>query len=219
MGPVLIALSCLAGVALVVLLCVLLRLSHRHRTRRAERARRDKGKEGEVYIASLLKQCMLRDDTLLNNVILSHPHTKASFEIDHILLSRRGIFVIETKNRSGDIYGDDEADRWIQVLGRGDIRHEFYSPVKQCVAHAKKVASVTNCKKVYPLVVFAEGNTQYVKSAITLSPRELCSTIEGCGAVLSAREVETALARLKNCMSHSISAEEHIKNVQMKYGE
>ena len=86
-----------------------------------------KGRYGETYIATVLKNCMQAGDTLLNNVILSDPHSDLSVEIDHILLSRRGIFVVETKNRSGDIYGNDEAERWIQILGDGSIRHEFYS--------------------------------------------------------------------------------------------
>ncbi len=180
---------------------------------------RKKGKEGEALIASLLKKCMQKGDTLLNNVVLSNPRTKASFEIDHILLSRRGIFVVETKNRSGDIYGDDVAENWTQVLGKGNIRHEFYSPAKQCIAHAEKVASVTKCEKVYPVVVFAEGNTQFIDSKITFSPREMCDMIGGCKNVLGARELDGALRLLKDCMAQSISAKEHVKNIRKKYGK
>ena len=178
-----------------------------------------KGRYGETYIATVLKNCMQAGDTLLNNVILSDPHSDLSVEIDHILLSRRGIFVVETKNRSGDIYGNDEAERWIQILGDGSIRHEFYSPVKQSIAHAKKVSYVTKCKVVFPLVAFAKGNTQHIVSEITFDPLGLCRYIQKRTDVLSERELSAALSRLQNCMAHSVSAEEHKRNVQKKYGE
>ena len=206
----------LAGTLLAVLLFLLYRLWKR---KRAERRHRDKGTAGENFIASLLKHCMEKGDTLLNNVILSNPRTRASFEIDHILLSRRGIFVIETKNRSGDIYGDDEAERWVQVLGKGDIRHEFYSPVKQCLAHADKVISVTGCKNIYPMVVFAEGNTAFIQSTIVYTPNEMCGAIKACKNCMSEKELSATLSRLRDYMRHSISPEEHKRNVQKKYGE
>ncbi len=178
-----------------------------------------KGRYGENYIAVVLKKCMQEGDTLLNNVVLSDPRSKLSVEIDHVLLSRRGIFVVETKNRSGDIYGDDEAEQWTQYLGDGSIRHEFYSPVRQSIAHAKKVSYVTRCKAVFPLVVFAEGNTQHIVSDITFDPLGLRRFIQKQQNVLSERELTAALTRLKDCMAHSISAEEHRRNMQQKYGE
>lgn len=219
MHPIFIILIILAVLAVIgVVVWAIARTAKRELLPREEPGER-KGRLGENYVASLLKQCMQQGDTLLNNVILSNPRTRASFELDHILLSRRGIFVIETKNRSGDIYGDDEAERWTQVLGRGDIRHEFYSPVKQCLAHAEKVISVTGCKNIYPMVVFAEGNTTFIQSAIVYTPQEMCDAIHACKNCMSERELSAALLRLQSCMSHSISAEEHKRNVQRKYGE
>ncbi len=178
-----------------------------------------KGRYGENYIAVVLKKCMQKGDTLLNNVVLSDPRSTLSVEIDHVLLSRRGIFVVETKNRSGDIYGDDEAEQWTQYLGNGSIRHEFYSPVKQSIAHAKKVSYVTKCKAVFPLVVFAEGNTQHIVSDITFDPLGLRRFIQKQPNVLSEGELSAALTRLQDCMANSISAEEHRRNMRKKYGE
>ena len=122
----------IAVLAVILLAVLFFALRHLWKKQQTEREHRKKGEDGEAFVAALLKGCMQAGDTLLNNVVLSDPRTGSSMEIDHILLSLRGIFVVETKNRSGEIYGDDETETWTQVLGKGDIRHEFYSPVKQC---------------------------------------------------------------------------------------
>ncbi len=219
MKPIYIILIVLAAILLFgLILWLFLRAVKKINVPTQEELGERKGRYGENYIAVVLKKCMQEGDTLLNNVVLSDPRSKLSVEIDHVLLSRRGIFVIETKNRSGDIYGDDEAEQWIQVLGNGSIRHEFYSPVRQSIAHAKKVSYVTKCKAVFPLVVFAEGNTQHIVSDITFDPLGLRRFIQKQQNVLSERELSAALTRLKDCMAHSISAEKHRKNVQKKYG-
>lgn len=222
MKPIFIILIIVAGIAAIGLpICIaawIIRTAKRFPRRTQEELGEEKGKRGETYIASVLKSCMQEGDTLLNNVILSNPRTKASFEIDHILLSRRGIFVVETKNRSGDIYGDDETETWVQILGDGSIRHEFYSPVQQSVAHAKKVCSVTGCRAVFPVVVFAQGNTQFIRSDITFDPAGLHSYVCRQRDILNERELSAALQNLRACMAHSISAAEHTRNVRQKYG-
>ena len=37
-------------------------------------------------------------------------------QIDHVVVSKYGLFTIETKNYRGKIYGDDARDKWTQVI-------------------------------------------------------------------------------------------------------
>ena len=63
-----------------------------------------KGKEGENRVHNILMQ--LPDDyVILDDVVL--PTNKGTTQIDHIVVSKYGVFAIETKNYRGEIYGDD----------------------------------------------------------------------------------------------------------------
>ena len=60
-------------------------------------------------------------------------------QIDHIVVSRTGVYVIETKNYGGQIIQDSN-DNWKQVWYK--YRYNFYSPVKQNESHIKSLMYV-----------------------------------------------------------------------------
>ena len=65
-----------------------------------------------------------------------------SSQIDHVVLSIYGIFVIETKNYSGWIYGYDNSESWTKnVYGN---KYSFYNPVKQNYGHIKAIKRYLN---------------------------------------------------------------------------
>ena len=68
---------------------------------------------------------------LLDDVTL--PLGQGTTQIDHILVSRFGIFVIETKHISGWIFGQPWQKRWTQVLYRQ--KNSFVNPVRQNAVH------------------------------------------------------------------------------------
>ena len=67
---------------------------------------------------------------VLNDLELRISDEKTS-QIDHILINKKGIFVIETKNYSGRIYGQENQLEWTQVLNYGKVKNKLYNPVKQ----------------------------------------------------------------------------------------
>ena len=66
------------------------------------------------------------------------PLYESTTQIDHLYVSRYGIFVVETKNYAGWIYGDAEQKQWTQVLYQQKRR--FYNPLKQNETHIKALA-------------------------------------------------------------------------------
>ncbi len=72
---------------------------------------------------------------LLNNITL--PFQDGTTQIDHILVSTKGIFVIETKNYSGWIFGDEKSKEWTQVLYR--VKNRFQNPIRQNYLHVKAI--------------------------------------------------------------------------------
>jgi restriction system protein len=66
------------------------------------------------------------------------PTTNGTTQIDHVLVSPFGIFVIETKNMSGWIYGREKDSHWTQVFPKQ--KHRFQNPLRQNYRHTKSLA-------------------------------------------------------------------------------
>lgn len=65
-----------------------------------------------------------------------------SSQIDHLVINRTGIFVIETKNYSGRIYGQEDQREWTQVLQYGKVKNKFYNPIMQNKTHIYALSKV-----------------------------------------------------------------------------
>jgi hypothetical protein len=90
---------------------------------------------------------------LLNN--LTMPFQDGTTQIDHILISTKGIFVIETKNYSGWIFGDDKSKQWMQVIHR--VKSRFQNPVHQNYRHVKAIEQLFDflpTEQIHSIVVF-----------------------------------------------------------------
>ena len=82
-----------------------------------------------------------------------------SVQIDHIVVSRYGIFVIETKNYTGWIYGNDKSEFWIKNMYGNKYR--FRNPLKQNYSHVKSLQALLGVpeSKFIPIIVFLNGAT------------------------------------------------------------
>lgn len=76
----------------------------------------------------------------LNNVTLPKNETMTT-QIDHIIVSKYGIFVIETKNYQGWIFGNAKQEKWTQVL-KGGKKFQFYNPIRQNYGHIKTLSQL-----------------------------------------------------------------------------
>jgi len=61
-------------------------------------------------------------------------------QIDHIIVSRYGIFVIETKNMKGWIYGNEFQRQWTQVIYKK--KSKFMNPLHQNYGHIKNLSEL-----------------------------------------------------------------------------
>jgi restriction system protein len=108
---------------------------------------------------------------LLNNVTI--PRQDGTTQIDHILVSTKGIFVLETKNYSGWIYGDEKSKQWTSVHYK--IKNRFQNPIHQNFLHLKSIIGILDfikCENIHSLIVFtgtATIKTQVPKNVIGLN--------------------------------------------------
>ena len=94
------------------------------------------GAEGERRVnATLSRKLAEQDYTLLDDLTL--PTIHGTTQVDHVVLSRYGIFVIETKNMSGWIFGGKAQARWTQVMRRH--KSQFQNPLRQNYHHVKVI--------------------------------------------------------------------------------
>ena len=92
---------------------------------------------GEAMVANELSR-LSRPHVLLNNVTL--PTECGTTQIDHILVTENGLFIIETKHYRGWILGRPRDDYWTQVIYRKKSR--FRNPLRQNYGHVKTVQSL-----------------------------------------------------------------------------
>lgn len=178
-----------------------------------------KGKFGEMKVARVLKKIARKEDGKVINdvIIIDEGH---SSQIDHVLFLKSGIYVIETKNYSGRIYGKDSQKEWTQVLLYGKIKHKMYSPVNQNkvhVARLKKVISIS--KPVYSCVVLVKGNTDYIESSEVFTIESLKTYISSRSREVSYSFTEvdkyynTLLTYKKNPKK---TTKEHVKDIKIR---
>lgn len=95
------------------------------------------GELGEYKINIQLDQ-LPKDSRYLSDVLLPNPRAISGFsQIDHVILTSRAIFVVETKNYAGTIYGDRNRDKWI-VNGKFPMMNPFH----QNYGHIKAIKSI-----------------------------------------------------------------------------
>lgn len=120
---------------------------------------RDTGKYGEYLSYHYLRDYTNLGGKFLFNTYLPMENNKTT-EIDLILLYPFGIFVIESKNYSGWIFGNEKDKYWTQVLSTGKGKSEkkqFYNPIAQNKGHIRQLRKYIPEKiPIYSMIVFSE---------------------------------------------------------------
>lgn len=137
-----------------------------------------KGVIGEKSISSILYFLDKSKYKVINDIVLKKG-TKTS-QIDHIVISDFGIFVIETKNYKGWIVGNENSEYWTQVLFKRKER--IFNPIRQNLGH---INALKNCLSSYsninyiPIVVFLTKSEIKVNSTTdVINSHQLIATIK-----------------------------------------
>jgi hypothetical protein len=96
-----------------------------------------RGAEGEIMARLAFSLHLPSEYTAVHNITLTTP--KGSTQIDHVIVSRYGIHVVESKNVQGSIYGSAEQKQWTVFLG--GKKFSLQNPLIQNKAHIKALAA------------------------------------------------------------------------------
>ena len=102
---------------------------------------RVRGAFGETLLAAVLRRKL--DVSLyhvLNDIYLPIDDGSTT-QIDHVVVSPFGVFVIETKTYKGWIFGNPRDAQWTQVLHRRKSR--FQNPLRQNYLHVQRLVGLT----------------------------------------------------------------------------
>ena len=140
------------------------------------------------------------------------PSSHGTTQVDHILVSPFGIFVVETKNYKGWIYGSADQSTWTQVIYKS--KYKFQNPLRQTHRHKKVLSKYLSVKEssIQPVISFV-GDVQFkTKLPSNVLRSGLSSYIKQFEEVIfSDDEVERITGLLSKVKSESkISKSEHI---------
>lgn len=127
----------IGGLILVAIIFALAKKSKRQRKLKEKQRQKPskaqyKGQLGEKHVNQLVSTLPKESYKLYADLYAKHDNGKIT-QIDHVVVSPYGIFVIETKNYAGWIFGNVKNKNWTQVIGK--TKHAFFNPLRQNYGH------------------------------------------------------------------------------------
>lgn len=200
-----------------------------------ERVMSDEGLLGEFLIYKVLETLEGPRKFLFNLYLpTKNGHTT---ELDVVLLHESGIYVFESKNYGGWIFGSEGQQYWTQTLpaGRGrSQKHRFYNPIWQNNGHLdglyqflRSVHGVSNLPPYYSYIVFSnrcvlKNIPRKSRNHHILYLNELFLAVQenamGAGIRMTATDIEILYEQLEP-YTHVDDAvkQAHIENIRLKY--
>lgn len=121
----------------------------------------DPGRRGEYLTYKQLSYFENYGARFLFNVYIPKSNGRTT-EIDVLMLTAQGVFVFESKNYSGWIFGREERTYWYQTLPsrHGSTKTQFYNPIMQNRSHVKHLQLLVGDKiPMYSIIVFSDRCT------------------------------------------------------------
>lgn len=177
---------------------------------------------GEAIVSRLIQDnCTAPDFHLLNHITLKYRN--GTTQIDHVLVSRFGVYVIETKDYKGWIFAKANEATWMQVLFNGKFK--FQNPVFQNMLHVNAVQELLDFlppNAIKSIVVFtdrAEFKTDIPQGVLTTSM--LIEHLKGSSEeLISLNRMQFCVGRLETARL-AISGKtdiEHVARLRRKHG-
>lgn len=181
-----------------------------------------KGKWGERSVRRLIdKELDSATYHAIHDVTL--PAEGGTTQIDHVIVSRFGIFVVETKNMGGWIFGREFDPKWTQTFG--SHKNSFQNPLRQNYRHIKTLDTLLDVgeHKIFSIVAFTGGST--LKSDMpenVVHGRQLIDYVTSKYAtLLSESEVRRIIRSIEDTMLErsADTDRQHVRNLSAKHGQ
>ena len=167
---------------------------------------------GEFWVKLELKK-LKKDYKVLNNVII-RTIDNSTHQIDHIVVSKYGIFVIETKQINGYIKGNDYDKNW--TVKRGKNTYYINNPVHQNYGHIKALSEVLgiNPDKFISIVCISSQAKVRVNSKFVVRNYKLVKYIKSYTNELLSNYIEVYNTLASRNIKGYTNSRMHVKSVK-----
>ena len=215
------------GILIISALIVVLVLVS-SKTKGEELTKRDKeeielvGKVGEDYVVKYLSALAKKYNGYLFNSFCFQDYRGYSTEIDHILITRGGFFVIETKTNKGTVYGRTEDDKWVCKKKEYQDDKVFKNPILQNQGHIRHLQRMwhKDAPDMISIIIFPIANISHVKSDIVFDINGAIKYIKDKSekAIYTQSRINKFSKKIIFIQKRfGISKEQHIENIRKKY--
>ena len=176
-----------------------------------------KGIVGEFLVNSATKLKLDKDKyRLIKNVTL--PTENGTTQIDHIIVSEYGVFVVETKNMQGWIFGDEKQKFWTQKIYKHT--NKFQNPLHQNYKHIKSIQNIFKIDqdKIFSVIVFI-GDSKF-KTNMPENVRQGIGYIDYIKSkkekIISKEEVSKIISQIESGMLNNSfkTHNDHVRHVK-----
>lgn len=181
----------------------------------------DNGAYGE-YITGYAIDNVNDYHKLIKNVYI--PYKGKTSEVDIVLVTTKGIYVIENKNYSGWVFGNEHYKNWYQTFPNGE-KYTFYNPIWQNRTHIRALSQFLNFEMsvFHSYIVFTgenfKGKIQHDSEDFTVATHEnilrlLNNDILGKYSIFSSNDVDNIAMKLYSCSNvNDYIKQQHINDI------
>lgn len=179
-----------------------------------------KGWIGEWMVCRGLKRLDAGLYRQFHDLYLPRPDGTGTTQIDHVIVSPYGIFVIETKNYKGWIFGSEKQRQWTQQIYR--TKHRFQNPLHQNHLHVKALMSLLDlpADKLHPVIFFIGGSEFKTPMPANVINRGLLLWITNHTEILLdpdiVRASQASLDSLRLATDRRTVAREHVRSIHAR---
>ncbi len=155
------------------------------------------------------------------DIYISHPEGIGTTQLDHVVISTAGIFVVETKNYRGWIFGGEKQREWTQQIYRKKSR--FQNPIHQNKLHVRALSRFLELPEYLfrPVVIFIGGAEFKTPMPDNVLTRGLIPWIkqhpEGVLSQDSFEKVTAALENLDRSTNRRQAERDHVKALRTRH--
>lgn len=206
-------------VLLIVIICLGLLFSTTSGTEEKKKIHaQEKGRLGERRVQGIHDWNLGADYHDFDDVLLKLPNGEST-QIDHIVISIYGVFVVETKNKSGWIFAQERERQWTQTFPNGK-KYRFQNPLHQNYKHCQAIADLLAIprEKIHSAVVFigdAEFKTD-IPNQVYCGKSAYAALYEQKKEILfEEKEIPSLIARLQHARleNNADNLQQHIEQL------
>ncbi len=151
-----------------------------------ETCEKQAGRQGERFASQIIKEILTKEDILLTNVKISFNGNNA--ELDNVIINSHGIFIIEVKNYTGVLAGNEDDKEWLKTIST--TTGAFYQKsVKNPIWQVQRQVDILSAYlKQYGIEIIIEGSAFLLERNSPVESRYILSSQRDIDSMIHTRK-------------------------------